>query len=128
MHCWYWVSDFCEENNTDFILGHALYIKAIHAGKTKNDKINALKIAKLMRGGNSPLAHMYSKEHRLILDSLRRRPHKIRMSAQLKAHVASTVSQYNLPTLETRLNLRNSPDREKMHDFFPDETVRRAWI
>ena len=68
MHCWYWlslspVSDFCEEHNIDFILGHALYMKAIHAGKTKNDKIDALKIAKLMRGGNFPLAHAYLKEN-----------------------------------------------------------------
>ena len=26
MHCWYWVSDFCEEIGVDFILGHALYM------------------------------------------------------------------------------------------------------
>ena len=26
MHCWYWVSDFCEEHGIDFILGHALYM------------------------------------------------------------------------------------------------------
>ncbi len=26
MHCWYWVSDFCEEPGVDFILGHALYM------------------------------------------------------------------------------------------------------
>ena len=32
MHCWYWVSDFCSELNVDFILGHALYMKAIHGG------------------------------------------------------------------------------------------------
>ncbi|MCG7642297.1 IS110 family transposase [Alteromonas sp. MmMcT2-2] len=126
MHCWYWVSDFCEEHNIDFILGHALYMKAIHAGKTKNDKIDALKIAKLMRGGNFPLAHAYSKKHRSIRDALRRRTHIMRMSAQLKAHVASTVGQYNLPALETRLDLRNSPDREKMRHFFPDEAVQKS--
>ena len=101
-------------------------MKAIHAGKTKNDKIDALKIAKLMRGGNFPLAHAYSKEHRSIRDALRRRTHIMRMSAQLKAHVASTVSQYNLPALETRLDLRNSPDREKMRHFFPDEAVQKS--
>ena len=50
----------------------------------------------------------------------------MRMSAQLKAHVASTVSQYNLPVLETRLDLRNSPDREKMRHFFPDEAVQKS--
>ena len=29
MHCWYWVADFCDGINVDFILGHALYMKAI---------------------------------------------------------------------------------------------------
>ncbi len=52
MHCWYWVSDFCREINVEFILGHALYMKAIHGGKAKNDKIDSYKIASLMRGGN----------------------------------------------------------------------------
>lgn len=26
MHCWYWVSDFCNDLGVDFILGHALYM------------------------------------------------------------------------------------------------------
>ena len=39
MHCWYWVSDFCDDLGVDFILGHALYMKAIHGGKAKNDRI-----------------------------------------------------------------------------------------
>ena len=33
-----------------------LYMKAIHGGKTKNDKIDSFKIAKLLKGGNFPLA------------------------------------------------------------------------
>ena len=40
MHCWYWVADFCEEIRVDFILGHALYMRAIHGGKAKNDRID----------------------------------------------------------------------------------------
>jgi len=35
MHCWYWVSDLCEQQGIDFVLGHALYMKAIHGGKAK---------------------------------------------------------------------------------------------
>lgn len=50
MHCWYWISDLCEEHGIHFILGHALYMKAIHGGKTKNDRIDSFKIAMLMRG------------------------------------------------------------------------------
>ena len=51
MFSWYWVADFCEDKGIPFILGHALYMRAIHGGKAKNDKIDSLKIAMLMRGG-----------------------------------------------------------------------------
>jgi hypothetical protein len=33
MFTWYWVADFCEDNNLPFVLGHALYMKAIHGGQ-----------------------------------------------------------------------------------------------
>ncbi|NOX32990.1 MAG: hypothetical protein GXP56_04535 [Deltaproteobacteria bacterium] len=46
----YWVANLCEDNNIEFILGHALYMKAIHGGKAKNDKVDFHKIASLARG------------------------------------------------------------------------------
>jgi hypothetical protein len=30
MFSWYWVADFCTEHKIPFVLGHALYMKAIH--------------------------------------------------------------------------------------------------
>ena len=33
MCCWYWVSSFCNKIGVDFILGHALYMKAIYGDK-----------------------------------------------------------------------------------------------
>jgi hypothetical protein len=33
-----------------FVLGHALYLKAIHGGKAKNDKIDDHKLAVIWRG------------------------------------------------------------------------------
>ena len=30
LFCWYWVADLCVEEEIDFVLGHALYMKAIH--------------------------------------------------------------------------------------------------
>jgi len=52
---WCWVADLCAREGIAFVLGHALYMKAIHGGKAKNDRIDALKIATLLRaGGCSP--------------------------------------------------------------------------
>ena len=33
MFSWYWVADLCRQKGIAFILGHALYMRAIHGGK-----------------------------------------------------------------------------------------------
>ena len=32
---WYWLADLCAHEGIPFVLGHALYMKAIHGGKAK---------------------------------------------------------------------------------------------
>ncbi len=123
MHCWYWVADCCEAHDIDFILGHALYMKAIHGGKAKNDRIDSFKIAKLIRGGNFPLAYVYPKAMRATRDLLRRRMKVVRHGADLKAHVANTVSQYNLPP--HTVNLKNKGAREQLRHYFPDPAAQK---
>lgn len=123
MHCWYWVSDFCDEIGVDFILGHALYMKAIHGGKAKNDRIDSFKIVSLIRGGNFPLAYVYPRRMRATRDLLRRRMKIVRHGADLKAHVSNTTSQYNLPP--NKVNLKNASAREQLKTTFPDPVVQR---
>jgi hypothetical protein len=43
----------------EVVLGHALALKAIHGGKAKSDKIDAGKIASVLRGGLFPQAYVY---------------------------------------------------------------------
>ena len=61
---WYWLADLCARESIPFVLGHALYMKAIHGGKAKNDRIDSLKIATLLRGGMLPQAYVYPSEMR----------------------------------------------------------------
>ncbi|MGL6260076.1 IS110 family transposase [Vibrio sp. WXL210] len=126
MHCWYWVSDMCFDYAFDFVLGHALYMKAIRGGKAKSDKIDAFEIAALLRGGNFPIAYVYPKTMRASRDLLRRRNKIIRHGADLKAHVSNTFSQYNLPS--HRLQLRYPHAREEVRDRyreFPEPAINR---
>jgi transposase len=62
-------------------------MKAIHGGKAKNDKIDAHKIAVLLRGGMIPMAYVYPQEMRSTRDLLRRRMHLTRKRAELLAHI-----------------------------------------
>ncbi len=78
MFSWYWVADLCREQQITFILGHALYMRAIHGGKAKNDKIDSHKIAILMRGGMFPEAYVYPREMRGTRYLLLRRIHLMR--------------------------------------------------
>jgi transposase len=98
-------------------------MKAIHGGKAKNDRIDSHKIAKLIRGGNFPLAYTYPKEMRATRDLLRRRIKIVRHGAHLKAHVSNTTSQYNLPPHS--VNLKNVNAREQLRSTFPDTVVQK---
>ncbi len=104
MFAWYWLADLCEDQGIPFVLGHALYMKAIHGGKAKNDRIDAGKIAGLLRGGMFPLAYVYPRAMRETRDLLRRRTGFVRQRAQLIAHIQNTNSQYNLPPFDKKLS------------------------
>ena len=118
---WYWLADPCAREGIDFVLGHALYMKAIHGGKAKNDRIDALKIATLLRGGMFPQAYVYPPEMRSTRDLLRRRLKLVRPRGHLLAHIQNTHHQYNLPTPKARINYRCN--REGIAEKFSDPSV-----
>src|SRR2546429_1233697 len=124
MFTWYWLADLCAEHGIPFVLGHALYMKAIHGGKAKNDKIDAHKIAVLLRGGMIPMAYVYPPEMRATRDLLRRRCHLMRKRAELLAHIQNTNSQYNLPEIGKKLAYK--ANREGVEEHFPEPSVRKT--
>ena len=126
MFAWYWLADLCHEQQIPFVLGHALYMKAIHGGKTKNDKIDAEKIARLLRGGNLPVAYVYPKAMRDTRDLLRRRTFLVRRRAELLAHVVNTNSQYNLPPLAKKLSYAANREELDVAARFADPSVHKA--
>ena len=117
---WYWLADLCAREGIEFVLGHALYMKAIHGGKAKNDRIDSLKIATLLRGGMFPQAYV-PPEMRSTRDLLRRRLKLVRQRGHLLAHIQNTHHQYNLPTPKARLNYRCN--REGIAEKLSDPSV-----
>jgi transposase len=124
MFVWYWLADLCNRESISFVLGHALYMKAIHGGKTKNDKIDSKKIAVLLRGGTLPTAYVYPEGMRSTRDLLRRRNHLVHKRTELLAHVYNTKSQYNLPDFEKKLSIASH--RKGLADHFPDPSVQKS--
>jgi transposase len=124
MFTWYWLADLCRKEGIEFVLGHALYMKAIHGAKAKNDKVDAFKIAALLRGGNLPLAYAYPPEMRATRDLLRRRLHLVRRRGNLLAHIQNTHHQYNLPVPAAKIAYK--ANRTGVAEAFADPDVRKS--
>jgi transposase len=126
MFAWYWVADLCRVENIDFVLGHALYMKAIHGGKAKNDRIDAGKIARLLRGGNFPLAYAYPKGMRETRDLLRRRTYFVRKRAELLTHVQILNAQYNLAPFPKKLSFAANREELNISARFEHASVQKS--
>lgn len=124
LFCWYWLADLCAEERLTFVLGHALYMKAIHGGRSKNDKIDSHKIATLLRGGTLPQAYVYPREMRATRDLLRRRLFFARKRAELLSHIQNTNTQYNLPAFDKRID--RGPNREGLIEHFEEDSVQMS--
>jgi transposase len=121
---WYWLADLCAREGLPFVLGHALYMKAIHGGKAKNDTIDAQKIAVLLRGGMFPQAYGYPAEMRATRDLLRRRIPLMRKRAELLGHIHNTHSQYHLPEIGKKIAYKAK--RDGVTERFADPAVPEA--
>jgi transposase len=121
---WYWLADLCTYEEIPFVLGHALYMKAIHGGKAKNDKRDAHKIAVLLRGGMLSQAYVYPAKMRATRDLLRRRMHLVRKRAELLTHIQQTNSQYNLPEIGKKLAYK--ANRAGVTERFPEPAIQKS--
>src|SRR3989442_624207 len=121
---WYWLADLCAHHGLPCVLGHVLSMKAIHGGKAKNDRIDARKIAVLLRGGMIPQASVSPAEMRATRDLLRRRMHLMRKRAELLGHIQNTNSQYNLPEIGKKIAYH--ANRDRIAERFPDPAVQKS--
>src|SRR5205809_3539461 len=125
LFCWYWLANLCAKEQIAFVLGHALYMKAIHGGKAKNDQIDAAKIARLLRGGTLPQAYVYPAGMRETRDLLRRRMYLVHKRAESIAHIQNTNSQYNYAPFGKKLAYAANREELQIAERFTDPSVRR---
>ena len=111
---WYWLADGCHQEGIPFHLGHALYMKAIHGGKKKNDKIDSRTLADCTN--YFPLAYPYPQKMRATRDLLRRRHRFVALRGEGYTHIQNIFSQqanFNICSEEVRKKTtrRNIPSR-----------------
>ncbi|MDY7037601.1 MAG: IS110 family transposase [Thermodesulfobacteriota bacterium] len=123
MFTWYWLADLCSDAGIPFVLGHALYMKAIHGAKVKNDRVDSAKIAALLRGGTFPVAYVYPREWRSTRDLLRRRLHFVRKRGEIVTHIQNSYHQYNLTSPSSTLRYR--ANRVDVESSFNDPAIQK---
>lgn len=95
MFGWYWLADACQEANLTFVLAHALYLKAIHGGKNKNDRIDSEKLAHLLRSNLIPPSYVYPADKRPLRALLRQRLFFVWSRGDLLARINSHQLAHN---------------------------------
>ena len=103
MFGWYWLADACQAAGLHFVLAHALYLKAIHGGKNKNDRIDSEKIAHLLRTNLIPPAYVYPAAKRPLRALLRQRLYFVWRRSELLSRIHSHRLAHNrIPPKQTR--------------------------
>lgn len=93
---WYWLADACFEAKLPFVLAHALYLNHIHGGKNKNDRIDAEKLAHLLRANLIPPAYVYPAQRRPLRALLRQRMSYVWQRAELITHLSMNQTAQGL--------------------------------
>jgi len=103
MFGWYWLADACEQAGLHFVLAHALYLRAIHGGKNKNDRIDSEKIAHLLRTNLIPPSYVYPAALRPLRALWRQRIFYVWRRSELLARISSHQLAHNRsPVKQTR--------------------------
>jgi transposase len=119
MFGWYWLADACQAAGLHFVLAHALYLKAIHGGKNKNDRIDSEKLAHLLRSNLIPPAYVYPADKRPLRALLRQRIYFVWQRSDLLARIQSHQLAHNRPTLKQSRSNRD-PWQERLLAVEPD--------
>lgn len=114
---WYFLKDFCDTHQIPFIIGHALYMKHIHGGKAKNDRIDSKKIADLLRSNFLPPSYPYPAHLRSARDLMRRRTHCSRRRAEFLGHIPVVAHQYNIKLSDSAAKKQDHKELLKIFDF-----------
>ncbi len=122
---WYWLADACFDADLEFVLAHALYLKHIHGGKNKNDRIDSEKLAHLLRANLIPPAYVYPSAHRPMRALFRLRMNYVWERSSLLGHL--TMNQHTEGLVPTPKSNHNRDEQEAVIlEKYTDPLLRMA--
>ena len=101
-----WVYDHLMKHSLHVKVAHPTMLKAITAGKKKNDRVDAQKISDLLRCNYFPECYLASREIRDRRRVLRYRNLLVRQSIQMKNRIASMLMETGIAYKKQKLHRR----------------------
>jgi transposase len=101
-----WVYDHLTKHSPQVKVAHPAMLKAISAGKKKNDRVDAQKISDLLRCNYFPECHVASQEIRDRRRVLRYRNLLVRQSVQMKNRVGCMLMETGISYNKQKLHQR----------------------
>ena len=87
-----YIHDLLKEKGYNVTVAHPLMVKAIAHAKVKGDKMDARKLADLLRAGMIPEAYVPNKNVREVRDLVRRRHYHVKLRTMLKNKIHAELA------------------------------------
>ena len=113
MFGWYWLADACHQAGLTFVLAHALYLRAIHGGKNKNDRIDSEKLTHLLRCNLIPPSYVYPADKRPMRALLRQRVYYVWRRTEILNRIQSHQLAYNRRPVKCTTRQNRDPWEQK---------------
>jgi len=118
-----WIHDTLAPYAADLALGHPAAMEAIRRAKKKSDRIDAAKIADLLRANLLPRAWMPPREFRELRRLLRYRRRLVEQSSWNKNRIATALMELGEPYLKTKIHTK-----KYLYPFLAERTARLRTI
>jgi len=114
MFGWYWLADACHQAGLTFVLAHALYLRAIHGGKNKNERIDSEKLTHLLRCNLIPPSYVYPADKRPMRALLRQRVYYVWRRTEILNRIQSHQLAYNRRPVKCTTRHNRDPWEQKI--------------
>lgn len=92
---WMWLVDELEKRGCQVKLAHPLKLKAIYSDSKKTDKIDALKLAQLLKASLIPQSYIMPKKYRDNRELVRLRQDLVKLSTLIKNRIHALLGKKN---------------------------------
>jgi len=99
-----WIYDFLKPHAQELKVAHPAMLKAISASKKKNDRVDARKIADLLRCDLLPECHMATAEIRTLRRCLRFRSLMVREAVRMKNKTSGLLMECGVEYVKSKLH------------------------